>query len=154
VTSIQNKLQELQISLPKPPKVVGSYVPTVQVGNLVFTSGVLPFGESGNIEYTQQIDSGFIEEGQAAALLAIKNALSILNEYAGGLDNIERIVRLGAFINSQPGFCDQPKVVNPASDLLVKLWGEKGKHVRTAVGVSELPFGASIEIELIVQVKS
>lgn len=153
VSSISEKLQELNIVLPKPPKAVGSSIPALQVGFLVFTSGVLPFGENGAIEYTEQIDSSSIEEGQQATLCALKNGLSILQENLNGLDNVERIIKLVAYVNSQPGFCQQPAVVNPASELLVKLWGEKGKHVRTAIGVSELPLGASVEIELIVQAK-
>jgi enamine deaminase RidA (YjgF/YER057c/UK114 family) len=153
VTSIKDKLKELNISLPQPPKPVGSYLPALQVGFLVFTSGALPFNENGTLDYTEQIDSSKIEVGQQAALCALRNALSVLDQYAGGLDNIERIVRVAGFINSQPGFCEQSAVMNSVSDLLVQLWGEKGKHVRTSIGVNELPLGASIEVELIVQVK-
>lgn len=153
MTSINQKLQDLGIVLPKPPSPVGSYLPAIQVDSLVFTSGVLPFNESGGLDFTEQIDSSTIEEGQQAALCALKNALSILNKQLGNLDNIERIVRLAGFINSQPGFCEQSAIMNPVSDLLVKLWGEKGKHVRTSIGVSELPLGSSVELELIVQVK-
>lgn len=154
MSAIIEKLKELHITLPKPPKAAGAYVPVVTVSSLAFTSGVLPFGEDGSLEYTQQIDSSNIENGQAAALCALKNALSLLNENLGGLDNIERIVRMVVYVNSQAGFCQQPLVANPVSELLVKIWGEKGKHVRTAIGVSELPFGASVELELLVQIQT
>ncbi|MDJ0626013.1 MAG: RidA family protein [Candidatus Caenarcaniphilales bacterium] len=154
MTVIENKLKELNIVLPEAPKPVGSYETTIQVGLLVFTSGILPVNSEGEVKFTQQIDSSTVEDGQRALLCALKNALSILKQKFQTLDNIERIVRLAGYINSQPGFCQQSDVINPASKLLIALWGDKGKHVRTTIGVSELPLGASVEIELIVQVKN
>lgn len=150
---IEQKLKDLNIVLPEAPAPVGLYKPTIQVGFLVFTSGILPMDSNGNLEYTQQIDPSAIKEGQDAALCALKNALSILKRDYKELDNIERIVRLAGYINSQPGFCEQAEIMNPASKLLNDLWGERGQHVRTAIGVNELPLGASVEIELMVQVK-
>lgn len=153
VNTVLDKLKELKIILPQPPNAVGAYLPALKVNDLVYTSGVLPFGVGGVIDFTQQIDSSTIEEGQGAAMCAFRNALSILREYLGELDNIKRIVRVCAYINSQPGFCQQSLIINPVSEALISIWGENGKHVRTAIGVNELPLGSSVELEMIVQVK-
>jgi enamine deaminase RidA (YjgF/YER057c/UK114 family) len=153
-TSIEDRLKSLNLTLPMPLKAVGSYVPTIRVGFLMFTSGSLPFNANGTLQFTQQVDSTNLEEGREAVKMALLNALSQIKASLGSLDEVERIVKLSVFVNSQPGFCEQHLVANAASDLLVELWGEKGQHVRTAIGVSELPLGASVEIELIVQTKS
>jgi len=152
---IQNRLTELKLSLPKPPKAAGLYLPTIQVNGLLYTSGVLPFGQGGELEYTMQIGDSNIAEGQMAAKCSLLNALTLIDQaLSKGLDSVERIIKLTGYVNSSTGFCRQPEIINAASQTLIDIWGEKGKHVRTAIGVSELPLGASVEIELIIQVKA
>jgi enamine deaminase RidA (YjgF/YER057c/UK114 family) len=149
----EDRLRELGHDLPPAPAPVGSYLPFVRVGNLVMTSGQLPMLE-GNLTATGKVGASLtIDEAQAAARVAVLNALAQLAVAADGLDQVERIVRLGVFVNSGEGFTDQAKVANGASDLLVEVFGEQGKHVRAAVGVSELPLNAPVEIELTAQLK-
>lgn len=153
MTSIIDRIKEIGLELPEPPKPVAAYIPAIQSGNLVYTSGVLPIS-NGELMYAKEV-GGFqnsIEFGYNAAKLCTLNALSIINNFVG-LDNIEKIIKITGYVNSAPGFIDQPKVMNGASDLLVKIFGESGKHVRSAVGVFELPLGASVELDMIVQVK-
>ncbi len=154
VSLIQEKLKSLNIKLPPAQKVVGFYLPVLIVDNLIYTSGTLPFDEDGKLYFTQQIDFNNIEEGQLAAVCAVKNALAQLEDHLGSLDRIERIIRLAGYINSQTGFSQQSLIMNAASELLINIWGEKGQHVRTAIGVNELPLDSSIEIELIAKLKS
>ena len=152
--SVIDRIKELGYILPEPPEPVGSYVHALKIGNLVYTSGILPFKDN-KLVYNKEI-GGFlnsINTGYEASKLCVLNALSIINNLVG-LDNVERVVKLTGYINSATSFTDQPKVLNGASDLLVEIFGEKGKHVRSAIGVSELPLDASVEIEIIVQVKS
>ena len=152
--SIINKLQELGYELPVAPKPVASYVSAVCVNDLLFTSGVLPV-LNGKLVYDREV-GGFlnsVDYGYKAAQLCALNALSVINDYVG-LDNVIKIVKLTGYVNSVSAFTDQPKVINGASDLLVEVFGEAGKHARTAVDVNELPLGASVELDLIVQFKS
>lgn len=151
---IIEKIKELGHELPQAPKPIGAYVPVLRLGNLVMTSGMLPLRDS-KLSYTNEIDGVFhnIEYGYKAAQLCILNALAAINEIVP-LDNIERVVKVTGYVNSAKSFTDQPKVINGASDLLVEIFGESGRHVRSAIGVNELPLGASVEIELIVQVGS
>lgn len=143
-------------SLPPAPQPVGNYVPVVQTGNLLYTSGMIPT-ENGQVKFTGQVGgiAVSIEDGQAAARLCILNALSAIQAYLGGsFDRIERVVKVTGFVNSVPGFVQQPQVINAASDLLVEFFGEQGKHARASVGVAGLPLDASVEIELILALKS
>ena len=153
MTSIIEKIKELGYELPEPPKPVAAYIPAIRVGNLVYTSGTLPM-LNGELIYKKEIGgfSNSINFGYEAAGLCALNALSIVNDIVG-LDNIEKIIKITGYVNSAACFTDQPKVLNGASDLLVKIFGEAGRHVRSAVGVSELPLGASVELDMIVQVK-
>lgn len=154
MSNIDTKLNELNLSLPSAPRSAGLYLPALQTGLLVFTSGILPYAKDGSIAYTQQIDNSTIEEGRNATKCALLNALAVIKDTLdNNLDNVDRIIKLTGYVNSQTGFCQQPQIINAASEILIGIWGEKGKHVRTAIGVSELPFGASVELELIVQVK-
>ncbi|MCL6611771.1 MAG: RidA family protein [Peptococcaceae bacterium] len=147
------KLKEMGINLPPVPKPVASYVPAVRAGEYVYTSGQLPFAD-GEIRYRGKVGDGLSEEdGYEAAKICAINCLSAVKDLAGSLDNIERIVKVTGFVNSAPGFVSQPKVVNGASDLLGEVFGEAGKHARAAVGVSELPLGAAVEIEMVVKLK-
>jgi enamine deaminase RidA (YjgF/YER057c/UK114 family) len=154
VTPVQ-KLAELGLSLPPAPPPVGSYLPALRVGDMVYTSGQLPSRE-GKLIATGKVSGGSVAvmaqavEGARAATL---NALAQVAAVVGGLDNIVRIVRLGVFVNSAPGFTEQPKVANAASELLVSIFGDAGRHVRSAIGTNELPLDAAVEIEMIAQVR-
>lgn len=146
---IEDKLIELGLQLPIAPIPLASYVPAVVVDNLIFTSGQIPVLE-GELKFKGKIGKDLTEEeGRSAAELCVLNCLSVIKNSAGSLDNIEKIIKVTVFINSADNFTGQPKVANGASDLLVKLFGEKGKHARSAVGVNELPINAAVEIEMI-----
>ncbi len=150
----EQRLAEMGLSLPPAPPPVASYVPYLQVGDLVFISGQLPMRE-GMLSCTGKVGGNLsLEQGAECARTAVLNALAQLAAAAGRLDRVRRIVRLGVFVNSGPGFTDQAKVANGASDLLAAVFGEAGKHVRAAVGVNELPLDAPVEVEMIAQVSS
>jgi enamine deaminase RidA (YjgF/YER057c/UK114 family) len=150
--SFDAKLKALNIELPMAPKPVANYVPVVRAGDLLFLSGVLP-SRDGQLILTGKLGQGItIEQGMEAAKVAALNALAIVRSEVGSLDNVKRIVKMVGHIASAPGFTDQPQVLNGASDLLVQIFGEAGKHARVAVGAAELPRQAPVEIELIVQV--
>jgi len=149
---IEERMKELEISLPTPPKPAGSYIPIVTSGNLVFVSGQIPM-ESGQMKYQGKVpDVQSIQNAKNASKLCIINALSQLNAYFGTLENVEKIVRISGFVNSEESFSDHPKVINAASELLVDIFGEKGKHSRIAVGVSSLPLNATVEIDMMVEI--
>jgi|ERR1043166_2488609 enamine deaminase RidA (YjgF/YER057c/UK114 family) len=148
------KLAELRITLPPVTAPIGSYVPGIRTGNLVLVSGQLPFVD-GKLSAVGKVGADIsIEEAIAGARIAGLNALGIAAHTAGGIDRISRIIRLAVFVASAPGFTDQPKVANGASDLMAEIFGEAGKHVRAAVGASELPRGAAVEVELVAEVVS
>ncbi len=150
--TIAENLQRLEVILPPAPRPVGSYVPACQAGDLVFVSGVLPF-QDGKILQPGKVGKDLsIEEGQTNARIAIINALAILQQELGDLSRITRVVRLTGHVASAEGFGDQPAVINGASDFLVEVFGEQGRHARLALGAFELPLHAPIELELIVQV--
>ena len=150
--TISEKLAQLGVTLPPAPRPVGSYVPACQAGNLVFVSGVLPF-QDGKILQPGKLGRDLsIEEGQANARIAIINALAILQQELGDLARVTRVVRLTGHVACAEGFGDQPAVINGASDFLVEVFGEQGRHARLALGAFELPLHAPIELELIVQV--
>jgi len=150
--SFDAKLKALHIELPMAPKPVANYVPVVRAGDLLFLSGVLP-SRDGQLILTGKLGQGItIEQGMEAAKVAALNALAIVRSEVGSLDKVKRIVKMVGHIASAPGFTDQPQVLNGASDLLVQIFGEAGKHARVAVGAAELPRQAPLEIELIIQV--
>ena len=145
------RLKEAGITLPTPPAPVGSYVPGMRVGNLVMVSGQIPLAD-GKLTAAGRVGRDLTtEQAQAAARVCGLNALAIASDVAGGLDRIARIVRLAVFVNSADGFTDQPKVANGASDLMVEIFGDQGRHVRAAVGANELPLNAAVEVELIAE---
>ncbi len=151
--SIDAKLAIMHLELPAAPKPVANYVPAVRVGDLLFLSGVLP-SRDGQLVMTGKLGSELsIEQGMEAAKVAVLNALAIVKQEVGSLDHVQRVVKMVGHIASASGFTDQPQVLNGASDLLVALFGEAGRHVRVAVGAAELPRCAPVEIELIVQVR-
>ena len=149
------RLKELGLALLEPAKPVASYIPTLIVSNLLFTSGNLPM-KDGKVIYTGKMGEGknTIEVGCEASRLATLNSLSAARAILGSLSKIKRVVKVSGFVNSGPGFTDQPKVINGASDLLVNIFGEAGRHVRSAIGVSELPLNALVEIEFIYEIES
>jgi enamine deaminase RidA (YjgF/YER057c/UK114 family) len=150
---IEEKLKEKGIELPVAPKPLAAYIPVTKVGNLVFTAGQIPM-KDGKLVYEGKVGKDIsIETAQKAAELCLLNGLSVIKSIIGNLDNIIKVVKATVFVNSAEGFTEQAKVANGASELLVELFGEKGKHVRSAVGVNELPINSAVEIELIVEVE-
>lgn len=148
------KLQELGITLPLAPKPLAAYIPVLREGNSIFTAGQLPFVE-GKLKYEGKIGADVtLEQGKEAAKICAINCLSAIQFEIGNIDNIERIIKLTVFVNSADGFTKQPQVANGASEFLVEVFGENGKHVRSAVGVNELPINAPVEIEMIAKVKN
>ncbi|MDP8886418.1 MAG: RidA family protein [Thermoproteota archaeon] len=146
---IEEKLSSLGISLPIPPEPAGSYLPVVLFGNLAFVAGQIPM-EDKQVKFRGKVES--VAMGQEAARLCTINALAQLKSSLGSLNGIKRVIKVTGFVNSDPSFTDHAKVLNGASDLLVAIFGEKGKHVRAAVGVSSLPLDSAVEIEFIVEV--
>ena len=150
--SYELRLKELGIELPAAPQPVANYVPVVRVGDLLFLSGVLP-SKDGQLVFRGKLGAEIsIEQGVEAAKMAVLNALAIMKAEVGSLDRVKRVVKMVGHIASTSGFTDQPQVLNGASDLLVAVFGESGRHARVAVGAAELPRQAPIEIELIIQV--
>jgi len=150
--SYEHRLKELGLALPVPPKPVATYIPAVRTGNLLFLSGVLP-SRDGQVVVTGKLGETLsMEQGIEAARMAVLNALAIVQAEAGSLDRVKRIVKMVGHIASAPGFADQPQVLNGASDLLVEIFGDAGRHARVAVGAAVLPRHAPVEIELIVEI--
>ncbi len=146
------RLAAMKLTLPNVVAPVGGYVPAVRSGGFVFTSGQLPFRD-GKVVFTGKVPGEVsVEDATEGAALAILNAVAAASEAAGGLDNIRRVIRVGVFVNSGPGFTEQPKVANGASDFLVEIFGDSGRHARAAIGVAELPLNAAVEVELVVEV--
>lgn len=152
--NIDAKLTELGLSLPAPPAPVASYIPAVRSGNLLFISGQLPFKDGKLLAVGKVPSDVLINEAQAAARQCVLNGLAILKaELGGDWSRLVRCVRLGAFVQCDHDFIDQPKVANGASDLLQQLLGEEGRHARAAVGTNALPLGATVEIEFTFEIK-
>lgn len=151
--SYEQKLVELGLQLPAVAKPVAAYVPAVRDGNIVYTSGQIAL-VNGALKYTGKVGGAVtLEEGYDAARICCLNALAAVKSMIGSLDNVERVLKVTAFIASAPGFTAQPKVANGASELLAQLFGEAGQHARSAVGVAELPLDTPVEVELVVKVK-
>ncbi len=146
--TVEKRLAELGIVLPEPVAPVANYVPFVRTGNFMVVSGQLCLDAEGKLVAKGQLGGGVsIDEGIKAARACAINVLAQLKAALGDLDKIARVVRLGGFINSAPGFPDGPKVMNGASDLMVAVFGDKGRHARTTVGVAALPLDAAVEVE-------
>lgn len=149
--SAEDQLAALGLTLPPAPKPVASYVPAVRSGHLLFLSGILPM-KDGKPAWTGKLGRDLtVEQGAEAARVACLNALAVVRAELGSLDAVTRIVRLGGHVASAEGFTQQPAVVNGASDLLVSIFGQAGRHARLALGAQELPLGAAIELELIIE---
>lgn len=153
MSQIEQRLLELGIMLPPPPEPRFTYIPCIQTGNLIYLSGQ-DCRINGELMFEGKLGSDItIEQGQAAARQTIINCLAVMKGYLGDLDRVAKVVKMLGFVNSAKGFADQPYVMNGASDLLVAVFGENGKHARSAIGTSELPFHTPVEIELIVEVR-
>jgi enamine deaminase RidA (YjgF/YER057c/UK114 family) len=152
-SEIDQRLAKLGITLPTPGAPQASYIPTVQTGNLVFVSGQVPTTAEG-VKFVGKVGREFsVEEGQQAARICAINVLANLKVALGGdLGRVTRIVKLVGFVNGTPDFTEPHKVVNGASDLLIEVLGEKGRHARSAIGMGTLPLGVAVEIEVIAEV--
>jgi len=149
---IEEKIKELGLELPEVAKPLAAYIPAKQIGNLVMTSGQVPLVK-GVINFAGKVGSELTEEeGQKAAQISALNCLAAIKGVIGNLDKIVEVVKLTVFVASAETFTSQPKVANGASELIGKIFGESGKHVRSAVGVTSLPLNASVEIEMTVRV--
>ena len=149
--SATERLAELGISIPEVAKPVASYLPAMMTGNLVFTAGQLPFVD-GALPATGKVGTAVsAEDAQGYARTAVLNALAAIETAIGSVDRITRVVKLVVFVASEPEFSGQPGVANGASDVLVEIFGEAGRHARSAVGVAVLPLDAPVELELIVE---
>jgi enamine deaminase RidA (YjgF/YER057c/UK114 family) len=148
------KLAELGLTLPNPPAAAGSYVPTVRTGNLLFCAGTICMID-GQMTHTGQVGKEHtIESGAKAAEICALNTLANIKAAVGSLDQVARIVMLNGFVNAVDGFADSPAVINGASDLFLKVFGEAGKHARAAVATNGLPKGTTTEIQVIVELKA
>jgi enamine deaminase RidA (YjgF/YER057c/UK114 family) len=152
-SSAEERLAELGLKLPAPPPAVANYVGAVRSGNLVFVSGHGPYRD-GQYQYIGKVDSQVpVEDAYKSAQLTILNALASLKAEIGSLDRVRRVVKLFGMVNSDLGFGRQPDVIS-ASDVLVHIFGDRGKHARSAVGLGALPMGISIEIEMVVEIEA
>ena len=151
--TVEKKLTELGIALPKPASPVANYIPFVRVGALLFVSGQICLDASGKLVAKGKLGDGVsIEDGQKAARACAINVLAQVKAALGDLDKVKQVARLGGFINSSPSFLEGPKVMNGASDLMVAVLGDKGRHARTTVGVAVLPADAAVEVEGIFEI--
>lgn len=153
---VEKKLTEMGLLLPPSPAPVANYIPAVRSGNLLFVSGHGPaLVKDGKIEYIRgELGRDLtVEQGYEAAKQVMLNILQSIKGVIGDLDKVRRIVKVLGFVNCTEDFPDQPKVINGASDLLVALYGEGGRHARSAVGMQQLPFGIAVEIEMVVEVE-
>jgi enamine deaminase RidA (YjgF/YER057c/UK114 family) len=150
--SFELRLKEMHLDLPMPQQPLATYVPAVRAGDLLFLSGVLPM-QNGQLAFSGKLGRELtVEQGMEAAKLALLNALAIARQALGTLDRIIRVVKVVGHVASAEGFVQQPQVLNGASDLLVEIFGEAGRHARAAVGAAELPRGAPVEIEVVFSV--
>src|SRR5688572_4717962 len=153
-SNIEKRLAEIGVTLPPPGAPGGNYVPYVIVGELAFMAGQVA-REAGKMKYVGKVGRDIsVEKAAEAARLCAINLLAQLKAACGGdLDRVERCVRVGGFVNSPPDFLEHPKVINGASDLICEIFGERGQHARTAVGVAALPLDSAVEVEAIFQLK-
>ncbi|MGA0107698.1 MAG: RidA family protein [Candidatus Nanopelagicales bacterium] len=152
MSKIEEKLNSLGIQLPEPAKPLAAYIPAKQTGNLVFTAGQLPLVE-GNLVANGLLGRDIdVEEAKAAAQICVVNALSAVKGVIGDLDKIKQVVRVVGYVASAQEFTQQPAVINGASELLLEVFGDAGRHARSAVGVAVLPLNAAVEVELTVEI--
>jgi enamine deaminase RidA (YjgF/YER057c/UK114 family) len=152
---IEEKLRSIGIRLSSPPQPIGSYIPVVQSGNLIFVSGQIPLVEGTLPEnYKGKVPSkvSLIDAVQASRQCTI-NGLEQINKFLGNLERVSKIIKITGFVNCDPSFKDHPKVINGSSDLLLEIFGEKGKHTRAAIGANSLPLDSVVEIDMVCEVK-
>ena len=154
MSKVEDKLKEIGLSLPTPPSPGGNYIPAVRTGNLVFLSGVTPRRPDGTPFAGKLGKDLTVDEGYAAARICGLNLLANLKQEIGNLDKVSHIVKLLGMVNADPDFTQPPAVVNGCSDLLVEVFGDLGRHARSAVGLATLPGGVAVEVEMIVEVSS
>jgi enamine deaminase RidA (YjgF/YER057c/UK114 family) len=153
MSTVESKLKALGLELPQAPKPVAAYIPARRVGDLIFVSGQVPFRD-GKPAYTGKVGESITQqEGYEAARLCTLNALAVVKSLLGSLDHIEEVVQVRGFVNCTPEFGNQPEVINGASELLVELFGESGRHARAAVGTNSLPRNVPVEVEMILRVR-
>ncbi len=151
--NIEKKLEELGYTLSTPPKPLAAYVPVVKSGNLIFTAGQVPLIE-GQLKYVGKVPTTISEdEAIKAAEICALNCLSVIKSEIGDLDKLKRIVKVTVFVNSTDDYSKQPVIANGASEFFVKVFGDAGKHARSAVGVSSLPLNAPVEVEVIAEIE-
>lgn len=150
--TIDERLAELGITLPRPPAPAGLYSPSLQTGNLLYVSGQVPLVDGRPLSHGKCGDNVTVDEGAQLARVCTLNGLAIARKHLGTLDRISKVVRVGGYVASAPGFVEHPKVVNGASQLLLDVFGEVGLHARIAVGVAELPMGVPVEVEFTFEV--
>jgi len=151
--SAEKRLQELGLTLPQPPVAAGAYVPAVRTGNLLYLAGTLPMCD-GKIVYAGKVGQEIsLTQGAEAAQLCTLNALANAKIALGSLDAVVRVVMVNGFVNGVDGFSDSPKVLNGASEFLLKIFGDAGKHARAAVSVNGLPLGAAVEVQIVLEVR-
>lgn len=151
-TSFESQLAALDLVLPVPPKPVATYIPIVRAGDLLFLSGMIPLRDGTLVMAGKLGQDVSIEQGYEAAKICVLNALAVIRQHVGTLDRVKQVVRMVGYVSSTAEFVQQPAVINGASDLLVNIFGDAGRHARIAIGAVALPLNAPVEIELIVQV--
>jgi enamine deaminase RidA (YjgF/YER057c/UK114 family) len=151
---IEEKLNSIGIILSSPPQPIGSYIPVIQSGNLIFVSGQIPLVKGTLPEnYKGKVSSQVsISDAVQASRQCTINGLEQINKFLGNLDRISKIIKITGFVNCDPSFKDHPKVINGASDLLLEIFGEKGKHTRVAIGANSLPLDSAVEIDILCEV--
>ena len=150
--SPEDKLKALGIVLPEAPSPLGSYVPVIRTGNLIFLSGILPLVEGKLLRQGRVGEDITIDNAREDAKRVVMNALAVLRSHIGSLNTVKSCIKITGYIASSPDFTEQPKVLNAASDLLYEIFGEAGRHARAAIGVTVLPLNAPVEIEFIFEV--
>lgn len=154
MSKIADRVKELGITLPESPSPVANYIPVVKTGNLIYLSGVGPADKPDGTSYTGKLGRDLsVDEGYDAARLTAVNLIARLDGFLDDLDQVKQIVKVLSMVNATPDFLDPPAVTNGCSDLLVEVFGDKGRHARSAIGVATLPGGMPIEIELIAEIK-
>lgn len=149
----ESRLQELGFTLPTPPAVAGAYVPAVRTGNLLYLAGTLPLRDGKIVSLGKVGKEIDLTQAAEAARLCTLNALANAKANLGSLDRVTRVVMVNGFVNGVDGFSDSPKVLNGASEFLLQVFGEAGKHARAAVSVNGLPLGASVEVQIVLEVR-
>jgi enamine deaminase RidA (YjgF/YER057c/UK114 family) len=154
MTSTEERVNELGLELPVPAAPVGSFVPFVRSGDLLYISGQIPIRPDGSVIAGQVGTEVSVEKAQAAARLCGLSLIGVAKAALPSLDDVVRVIRIGGFVNAEPGFAQQPQVIDGASKLMIEIWGERGRHARAAVGVASLPGNAVVEVDAIFEVRS